>query len=64
MPGILDYNKVLDGFGPYSTTDYRNKLLDRNLPPPVTQTLIEGGLSSYLQDLNMKPMNVIKIPQD
>ena len=24
MPGILDYNKVLDGFGPYSTTDYRN----------------------------------------
>ena len=52
MPGILDYNKVLDGFGPYSTTDYRNRLLDRNLPPPVTQTLIEGGLTSYLQDLN------------
>ena len=58
MPGILDYNKVLDGFGPYSTTDYRNKLLDRNLPPPVRQTLIEGGLSSYLQDLN----NLISIP--
>lgn len=52
MPGILDYNKLLDGYGPYSTSEFRQGLLDRNLPPPITNTLIEGGLTSYLQDLN------------
>jgi hypothetical protein len=52
MPGILDYNKVLEGYGPYSTSEFRQGLLERNLPPPITHTLIEGGLTSYLQDLN------------
>ena len=60
MPGILDYNKVLDGYGPYSTSEFRESLLERNLPPPVTQTLIEGGLTSYLQDIN----KLISIPSN
>ena len=51
MPGILDYNKVLENFGPYSTEDYRNMLLGRNLPPPVSNTITEGGLASYLDDI-------------
>ena len=60
MPGILDYNKVLDGYGLYSTSEFRQSLLDRNLPPPITHTVIEGGLASYLQDLN----KVISIPSN
>ena len=58
MPGILDYNKVLENFGPYSTEDYRNMLLGRNLPPPVSNTITEGGLASYLDDIG----NIIKVP--
>ena len=58
MPGILDYNKVLEKFGPYSTSSYREMLLGRNLPPPITNTLIEGGLTPYLQTRG----TVINIP--
>ena len=58
MPGILDYSKIIDG-GIYSTSEFRDGLLGRNLPPPITQTVIEGGLESYLQDLR----NVIGFPK-
>tara|TARA_Y100000401_G_scaffold109169_1_gene105112 strand:- start:5333 stop:8764 length:3432 start_codon:yes stop_codon:yes gene_type:complete len=57
MPGILDYNKTLAGFGPYSTSDYRDMLLGRNLPPPVSDTLSQAGLTTYLQDIG-KVVNV------
>jgi hypothetical protein len=40
MAGILDYNK-----GIYSTQEFRNRLLNRNLPPPVNETLVQSGLS-------------------
>ena len=58
MPGILDYDKILDGFGPYSTSTYREKLLLRNLPPPVNETLIAGGLANSLQDIG----TIINVP--
>lgn len=58
MPGILDYDKILDGFGPYSTSTYRKKLLGRNLPPPVSETLIHGGVSNLLQDIG----TIINVP--
>jgi len=51
MPGILDYSDTLAGYGPYSTEDYRNMLLGRNLPPPVNDTLTQAGLTTYLQDI-------------
>ena len=53
MAGILDYNK-----GIYSTQEFRNRLLNRNLPPPVNETLIQSGLVSKLQDIG----KVINVP--
>ena len=53
MAGILDYNK-----GIYSTQEFRNRLLNRNLPPPVNETLIKSGLVSKLQDIG----KVINVP--
>ena len=53
MAGILDYNK-----GIYSTQEFRNRLLNRNLPPPVNETLTQSGLVSKLQDIG----KVINIP--
>jgi hypothetical protein len=58
MPGILDYNKILSGFGPYSTESYRKMLLGRNLPPPVTDTLEQSGLVSKLEDIG----KIINVP--
>ena len=53
MAGILDYNK-----GIYSTQEFRNRLLNRNLPPPVNETLVQSGLVSKLQDIG----KVINVP--
>jgi len=53
MAGILDYNK-----GIFSTQEFRNSLLSRNLPPPVNQTLTQAGLTSFLNDIG----KVINVP--
>ena len=53
MAGILDYNK-----GIYSTQEFRNRLLNRNLPPPVNETLVQSGLVSKLQYIG----KVINVP--
>jgi hypothetical protein len=53
MSGILDFNKGL-----FSTQEYRNSLLRRNLPPPINDTLIKSGLVSKLEDIG----KVINIP--
>lgn len=53
MAGILDYNK-----GIYSTQEFRNRLLNRNLPPPVNETLVQSGLVTKLQDIG----KVINVP--
>ena len=60
MPGILDKTLYSPEYGILTTKELRNSLLGRNLPPPVTNTLIEGGLQSYLPD----PQNrtVINVP--
>ena len=44
--------------GPFSTEDFRNSLLNRNLPPPVNETLTQSGLVSKLQDIG----NIISVP--
>ena len=53
MAGILDYNK-----GIYSTQEFRNRLLNRNLPPPINETLVQSGLVTKLQDIG----KVINVP--
>jgi hypothetical protein len=53
MAGILDYNKNL-----FSTQQFRESLLGRNLPLPVNDTLTQSGLVSKLQDIG----NVINVP--
>lgn len=53
MSGILNYNKGL-----FSTQEFRDSLLSRNLPPPVNETLTQSGLVSKLQDIG----NVISVP--
>jgi len=53
MAGILNYNKGL-----YSTQEYRDRLLGRNLPPPVNETLTQSGLVSKLDDIG----NIINVP--
>ena len=60
MPGILDKTLYSPEYGILTTKELRNSLLGRNLPPPVTNTLIEGGLQNYLPD----PQNrtVINVP--
>ena len=58
MAGILDYQGTFYQLGPLSTEGFRNRLLDRNLPPPVNETLTQSGLVSKLQDIG----NVINVP--
>jgi hypothetical protein len=53
MAGILDYNKNL-----FSTQQFRESLLGRNLPLPVNETLTQSGLVSKLQDIG----KVINVP--
>jgi len=51
MPrGIL--NKLIYVNGVWRTSEeVRDSLLNRNLPPPVTDTVIEGGLESFQQEM-------------
>ena len=58
MAGILNHQGVFYQLGPLSTEEFRNRLLDRNLPPPVNETLTQSGLSSKLDDIG----NVINVP--
>ena len=60
MPGILDKTLFSPEYGILTTKELRNSLLDRNLPPPVTNTLIEGGLESYLP--NPQNRTLINVP--
>jgi len=58
MAGILDHQGTFYQLGPLSTEGFRNRLLDRNLPPPVNETLTQSGLVSKLQDIG----KVINVP--
>ena len=58
MAGILNHQGLFYQNGPFSTEDFRNSLLDRNLPPPVNETLTQSGLVSKLQDIG----NIISVP--
>ena len=58
MAGILNHQGLFYQLGPLSTEDFRNRLLDRNLPPPVNETLTQSGLVSKLDDIG----NVINVP--
>jgi len=58
MAGILNHQGSFYQIGPLSTEEFRNRLLDRNLPPPVNETLTQSGLVSKLQDIG----NVINVP--
>ena len=58
MAGILNHQGLFYQNGPFSTEDFRNSLLNRNLPPPVNETLTQSGLVSKLQDIG----NIISVP--
>ena len=58
MAGILNHQGLFYQLGPFSTEDFRNRLLDRNLPPPVNETLTQSGLVSKLDDIG----NIINVP--
>ena len=60
MPGILDKTLYTDDYGILSSKDLLNILLGKNLPPPITNTVIEGGLQSYLS--NPQNRTVINVP--
>jgi len=57
MPGILDQILNTTGFGSLTTSEYREMLLGRNLPPPVNEPSL-GGYVTKLQDIG----NVINVP--
>jgi hypothetical protein len=46
MPGILDYNKILEHQGEYSTQEFRNSLLARNLPPPISDGIKDSQFAN------------------
>ena len=56
--GILDKTLHTLEYGIVSTTQYRDILLARNLPPPVNIALVQAGLASKLADIG----NVIHTP--
>jgi hypothetical protein len=58
MAGILNHQGLFYQQGPLSTEEFRNRLLDRNLPPPVNETLTQAGLTSKLNDIG----KVINVP--
>ena len=58
MAGILNHQGLFYQLGPLSTEGFRNRLLDRNLPPPVNETLTQSGLVSKIQDIG----KVINVP--
>ena len=48
MPGIINQTLYTTNFGSLTTAELRDDLLNRNLPPPVSNTVTEAGVSSYL----------------
>lgn len=58
MPGILNQTLYTSNFGILTTSQLRDDLLARNLPPPTNRTLVEGGLTSKLDDIG----NIINVP--
>ena len=57
MSGILDQILNTTGFGSLSTSDYRNMLLGRNLPPPISEAIKESKFAS----MALEPKQVIDI---
>jgi len=51
MSGILNQTLTTTQFGILTTEELRNKLLLRNLPPPVTNSVDHSGFASSLQDI-------------
>ena len=58
MAGILDHQGTFYQSSAISTEDLRNRLLNRNLPGPVNETLTQSGLASKLDDIG----RVINVP--
>ena len=51
MPrGILNRNIYVDGVWT-TTEELRDSLLNRNLPPPITDSVIEAGLESFQEEM-------------
>ena len=51
MPvGILNKTLYINGV-PVTTEEFRNGLLDRNLPPPIPNEIQEGNLQTFYQDI-------------
>jgi len=47
MPvGILNKTLYINGV-PVTTEEFRNGLLDRNLPPPIPNEIQEGNLQTF-----------------
>lgn len=58
MAGILNHQGLFYQLGPLSTEEFRNRLLARNLPEPVNETLTQSGLVSKLDDIG----RIINVP--
>lgn len=58
MPGIINQTLYTTNFGSLTTSELRDDLLNRNLPPPVSNTVTEAGVSSYFNDIG----KIINIP--
>ena len=58
MAGILDHQGTFYQLGPFSTEEFRKRLLGRNLPEPVNETLTQSGLASKLDDIG----RIINVP--
>ena len=58
MPGILNKTLYTTSSGILTTEELRNRLLRRNLPPPITNSVDQSGFASTLQDIG----NIINTP--
>ena len=58
MPGIINQTLYTTNFGSLTTAELRDDLLNRNLPPPVSNTVTEAGVSSYFNDIG----KIINVP--
>ena len=50
MPGILDYSKIIQTFGQWSTSEWRDMLLGRNLPPPIPEAIKGSKFATLVSD--------------
>ena len=58
MAGILDKTLYTTSSGILTTEEFRNQLLGRNLPPPITNSLDQSGFASKIADI----ASVINVP--